>query len=103
MVDLLSAERLPSSAGEQVADRAVRFAPPPVAQLPAQIDSLIGRESELGALGELLRAHRAVTVLGAGGIGKTQCVLELARRMRVEFADGVWFFDLVPMKKGRCV
>jgi predicted ATPase len=100
VLDLLSAERLPTSAAERVADRAVRFAPPPVAQLPARIDSLIGRESELGALGELLRGHRAVTVLGAGGIGKTQCVLELARRMRAEFADGVWFFDLVPMKKG---
>jgi predicted ATPase len=78
----------------------VRFGPPPLARLPARLDVLIGRELELKELAELMRTHRAVTVLGAGGIGKTQCVLELARRISTEFADGVWFFDLVPVREG---
>lgn len=78
----------------------VRFAPPPGARLPARIDDLIGRESELATLTELLRTHRSVTVLGPGGIGKTQCVLELARRIAPGFPDGVWFFDLAPMRLG---
>lgn len=82
------------------AARPVRFAPPPGVRLPARVDALIGREAELAALTALLGAHRAVTVLGPGGIGKTQCVLELARRVAPQFPDGVWFFDLVPLTHG---
>ncbi len=78
------------------ADLAVHFGPPPIARLPARIDSLIGRESELTTMSDQLRMHRAVTVLGTGGIGKTQCALECARRLATEFVDGVWFFDLAP-------
>ena len=82
------------------AERAVRFAPPPAARLPARVDALIGREQQFEALGALVGAHRAVTVLGPGGIGKTQFALELARRLAPQFPDGVWFFDLVPLTQG---
>jgi predicted ATPase/DNA-binding winged helix-turn-helix (wHTH) protein len=79
----------------------VRFAPPLIAHLPARIETLIGRELELATIGELLKEHRAVTVLGPGGIGKTQCALETARRCADDFPDGVWFFDLAAMQSGR--
>ncbi|HVP34782.1 MAG TPA: winged helix-turn-helix domain-containing protein [Steroidobacteraceae bacterium] len=78
----------------------VHFAPPPGARLPARVEALIGREAELAMLAGLVQAHRAVTVLGAGGIGKTQCALELARRLAPQFPDGIWFFDLVPLAHG---
>jgi predicted ATPase/DNA-binding winged helix-turn-helix (wHTH) protein len=78
----------------------VHFAPTPGARLPARVETLIGRESELATLAGLVRAHRAITVLGPGGIGKTQCALELARRIAPEFPDGVWFFDLAPLAHG---
>ena len=81
-------------------DRPVRFGPPPVARLPARVAALIGRERELQTLAALVRRERAVTVLGPGGIGKTQCVLEMARRSAAEYPDGVWFFDLVPLHQG---
>ena len=81
-------------------DQPVRFGPPPPARLPARIDALIGRDSELEALERLVRCERAVTVLGPGGIGKTQCTLETARRMAPDFPDGVWFFDLAPHRSG---
>ena len=100
VVDLLSPDPLRTLDAEPAPAERVRFGPPPVARLPARIDGLIGRELELKEMAELVRAHRAVTVLGPGGIGKTQCVLELARRISTEFADGIWFFDLVPMRKG---
>jgi non-specific serine/threonine protein kinase len=75
-----------------------RFAPPFAARLPARIEALIGRETELAMLTELLETNRAVTVLGAGGMGKTRCALEAARRAAPKYADGVWFFDLSPVR-----
>ena len=83
-----------------VSERAWRFGPPPTARLPARIEDLIGRERELTTLTALFRDHRTVTVLGTGGMGKTQCALECARRLMAEFPDGVWFFDLAPLKQG---
>jgi hypothetical protein len=81
-------------------DQPARFAPPSIARLRARTEALIGREAELARLAELFASKRAVTLLGSGGIGKTQCVLESARRMAPELADGVWFLDLAPMKEG---
>ncbi|HEY7890350.1 MAG TPA: winged helix-turn-helix domain-containing protein [Steroidobacteraceae bacterium] len=74
-----------------------RFEPPFAARLPARVEALIGRESELAMLIGLLQKNRAVTVLGAGGMGKTRCALEAARRAAPAYADGVWFFDLSPV------
>ncbi len=78
---------------------AARFGPPPVAQLPAKLEPLIGRSIELGQLGALLGTQRAVTILGPGGMGKTQCALELARQHAGDFSDGIWFFDLSPLQR----
>src|SRR5215469_9591437 len=74
-----------------------RFEPPFAARLPARIEALIGREADLATLMELLEKNRAVTVLGAGGMGKTRCALEAARRAAPGYPDGVWFFDLSPV------
>ncbi len=78
----------------------LRFAAAPSARLPARIESLIGREDDLATLVELFRSHRAVTVIGTGGMGKTQCALECARSLAEDFPDGVWFFDLAPLQSG---
>lgn len=75
-----------------------RFTPPPSARLPERVQPLIGRERELEQLSALLMAHRAVTVLGTGGMGKTVCALEAARRCATSYPDGVWFFDLGSMQ-----
>jgi len=75
------------------------FGPPPVAQLPSKLEPLIGRERELGALRESLAQRRAVTVIGPGGMGKTQCALEVARECAADFPDGVWFFDVSPFAR----
>ncbi|HEY6515673.1 MAG TPA: winged helix-turn-helix domain-containing protein [Steroidobacteraceae bacterium] len=74
-----------------------RFEPPFAARLPARVEALIGRETEIATLIGLLEKHRAVTVLGAGGMGKTRCALEAARRAGPAYADGIWFFDLSPV------
>jgi predicted ATPase/DNA-binding winged helix-turn-helix (wHTH) protein len=74
-----------------------RFEPPFAARLPARIEALVGREIEVAKLIGLIEKNRAVTVLGAGGMGKTRCALEVARRAAPAYPDGVWFFDLSPV------
>jgi predicted ATPase/DNA-binding winged helix-turn-helix (wHTH) protein len=73
------------------------FGPPVFAQLPARLDRLIGRERDIAKLAAMLALHRVVTVIGPGGMGKTQCALEVARHIAADFPDGVWFFDLSPL------
>jgi predicted ATPase len=84
-----------------VARDAIRahFGPPPIAQLPTRLEPLIGRERELAQLRTMLSEHRALTVIGPGGMGKTQCSLEVGRQCRADFPDGVWFFDLSPFER----
>ena len=63
-------------------------------RLPERVEPLVGRGDELAALRRLVETHRGVTVLGPGGIGKTQCALEVARQTAPSLPDGAWFFDL---------
>ena len=45
----------------------------------------------------LTASHRLVTLLGAGGIGKTRLGIEVARHLLPRFADGVWIAELAPL------
>ena len=67
-----------------------RFASLP-GNLPEPATALLGRAPDLAALIELVREHRAVTVTGAGGVGKTRVLIELGRQLAPEFLDGVAF------------
>ncbi|WP_431909913.1 ATP-binding protein [Micromonospora carbonacea] len=62
--------------------------------LPTQVTSFVGRETERAELRRLTAGHRLVTVLGAGGAGKTRLAVELAAGMVEEYPDGVWFVDI---------
>ena len=73
--------------------------PPPSTRLPARLYELIGREHELARMGEVLRDARALTVVGTGGMGKTQCAIAFAHEQLTHYPDGVWFFDLAPMQQ----
>jgi non-specific serine/threonine protein kinase len=87
---------------EQVAASAeprARFGPPASARLPARLQSLIGREHELTQIDALLRDGRSLTILGTGGMGKTQCALAFAHEKTQLYPDGIWFFDLVPTRR----
>jgi non-specific serine/threonine protein kinase len=78
-----------------------RFGLPPGVGLPAKLEHLIGRTDELERLCDMLARHRAVTIVGAGGMGKTQCALEAARLCSGRFPDGVWFFDLSALERAQ--
>jgi predicted ATPase/DNA-binding winged helix-turn-helix (wHTH) protein len=81
------------------AEPRARFAPPLSVRLPAPLHTLIGRERELSQIDVLLRSGRSLTVLGTGGMGKTQCVLSFAQTHADQYPDGIWFFDLAPMHR----
>jgi predicted ATPase/DNA-binding CsgD family transcriptional regulator len=61
---------------------------------PEEFSSFVGRASEINELRELMRAMRAVTLCGAGGIGKTRLALRLLAAIVADFPDGAWFVEL---------
>ena len=65
--------------------------------LPLQATSFVGRESELAELRSLLPNTRLLTLLGAGGLGKTRLSLQLGAETLDDFPDGVWFVELAPI------
>jgi predicted ATPase/DNA-binding CsgD family transcriptional regulator len=73
------------------------------ARLPAEFSSFVGRAGEVAELAELLRSARAITLCGAGGIGKTRLTLRLLAAVADQFADGVWFIDLGEMRQPELV
>jgi len=68
--------------------------------LPVQPTSLIGRERELAAACAALRQLdvRLLTLTGAAGTGKTRLGLQMAAELIDDFADGVFFVSLTPIR-----
>jgi predicted ATPase/DNA-binding winged helix-turn-helix (wHTH) protein len=66
----------------------------PGTHLPAVMPRLIGRSRELAALAAVVDAHALVSVVGAGGVGKTRLVQALLHSRRSRHAQGVCFVDL---------
>lgn len=66
----------------------------PQTNLPEPVSELIGRDTELPEILDLVRSRRLVTLTGPGGIGKTRLAIEAARRLLPHFSGGVWLADL---------
>ena len=67
------------------------------AALPSPMTSLVGRENELVDLTALVGAHRLVTLIGPGGVGKTRLALRVATVHSDRFPDGARLVDLAPV------
>jgi predicted ATPase len=65
--------------------------------LPAPLTSFVGRVAERTALAAALEAHRLVTAVGPGGVGKTRLALSVLGDLADRYADGAWYVDLVPV------
>jgi predicted ATPase/DNA-binding NarL/FixJ family response regulator len=62
--------------------------------LPAEPNSFVGRDRDLGDLRLLVSSVRALTLCGPGGIGKTRLAMRLGWQLADEFPDGVWLVEL---------
>lgn len=65
----------------------------PTGRVPIPLSPLIGREAELTRLVDLLEGHRALTLTGPAGAGKTRLAIDLARHR----PGPVWYVDLSPI------
>ena len=73
--------------------------------LPTPLMPLIGRKDELATIHQQLTKSRCrlLTILGAGGMGKTRLAIEAAYRLlntehgERPFAHGIYFVDLLPI------
>ena len=80
-----------------IEEAASAAAPPRNHNLPAQLNSFIGRESELAEIKQILAGSRMVTLTNVGGTGKTRLSLQLAAEVLGDYPDGVWFVELAPL------
>ena len=73
--------------------------------LPGALTSIIGRQRELMELQSKLSDPdcRLLTILGAGGSGKTRLALELARTQLDRFDHGVYFVPLNPIQSPQSI
>jgi len=65
--------------------------------LPLQITSFVGRDIDILTVAELLVKHRLVTLVGAGGVGKTRLALQVGADLLDRYEDGVWLVELAPL------
>jgi predicted ATPase/DNA-binding CsgD family transcriptional regulator len=71
--------------------------------LPTPLTTFVGREHELVVVGRLLQEYRLLTLIGAGGSGKTRLALQVAADEAAHFPAGVWLVDLAPLTRSELV
>jgi predicted ATPase/DNA-binding winged helix-turn-helix (wHTH) protein len=76
---------------------------PLVSRLPRRPLRMVGRQATVGDLARRLREQRFVSIVGAGGIGKTTVALAIAHEVASEFAGAVHFLDLGAVQNSQLV
>ncbi|HEX3368283.1 MAG TPA: adenylate/guanylate cyclase domain-containing protein [Candidatus Cybelea sp.] len=94
--DLREPERVyqPIAEGLRSEFKALRALRTPPNNLPRQSTSFIGRYDDAARVEALLDRSAVVTIVGAGGIGKTRLALEVAANRLSDQRDGAWIVDL---------
>jgi predicted ATPase/DNA-binding XRE family transcriptional regulator len=85
LADYPKDQRLSSLAREQITN------------LPIPLTSFIGRIKDIPKIQQRLAGHRLVTLIGAGGIGKTRLSQHVASQLLGEYANGVWLVELASL------
>ncbi len=65
--------------------------------LPTSLTSFIGREKEKAEIIKLVKKNRLVSLVGAGGIGKSRLSLQAGFAVLNDFPNGIWLVELAPL------
>lgn len=68
--------------------------------LPSRLTRMLGRADVTADVVARLKEQRLLTIVGAGGMGKTTVALAIAEEMVASFYDGVRLIDLSPVQDG---
>jgi predicted ATPase len=69
----------------------------PSSNLPRQLTSFVGRADTVAEIAVLIETSALVTLVGAGGAGKTRCAIQVGAAVLDGSGDGAWFVDLAPL------
>ncbi|WP_329622361.1 tetratricopeptide repeat protein [Streptomyces sp. NBC_01255] len=75
--------------------------PLPRNDLPRDVPDFTGREERLAAVFAAVESHRAVSVDGMAGVGKTCLAVHAAHRLAADFPDAQLYVDLHGFTEGR--
>ena len=74
-----------------------------ITNLPLPLTSFIGRKHELTHVKLLLNQSHLLTLVGAGGSGKTRLAIQVSTELLDAFHDGVWWVELAPLTSAALV
>jgi predicted ATPase/DNA-binding winged helix-turn-helix (wHTH) protein len=77
--------------------------PTPRTNLPPHRPALLGRADDVAHVASLLAGHRLVTVVGAGGIGKSRLAQAVGDAELAQWPDGVWWIELAGLSDAALV
>ncbi len=95
--------RLTGASGAPVALASLQPRSAPAAKLPPHLTSYIGRGDEEDEVKARLSRSRLVTLVGAGGCGKTRLALNVARDFSERNAEPVWLVELAALGEPQLV
>ncbi len=70
--------------------------------LPATMVRVVGRDAIIDLIHEAMADKRLVSIVGAGGIGKTTVAIAVAEKAQ-GYIDGVWLVDFATLRDGSLV
>ena len=77
---------------------------PPQMTSPRSFVDLVGRADDVAALVAMVQAgERLVTLVGPGGVGKTQLAIHVANALKADLPAGVCFVSLAPCREAGSV
>jgi predicted ATPase/DNA-binding winged helix-turn-helix (wHTH) protein len=86
--------------GDQESERPDRLLPPARVDLPGRLQRMVGRTEDLEQVKTQLLEGRFVSIVGAGGVGKTTLAVALGHELLEEFGGAVLFVDLGAISDG---
>jgi predicted ATPase/DNA-binding winged helix-turn-helix (wHTH) protein len=71
--------------------------------LPAMLTRLVGQSDTVADLAEKLKRQRFMTIVGAGGVGKTSLAMSVAETLIQHYEDGLWLAEFSSLSDDRLV